>query len=87
MPTLSDPVPGFTDTVLGTLVVTFGLFLGFTRVIQFKKDFAYDGIPSDVVVNSTLVIAKEVATVADSIKVFNQVSNSGRLLAGNMKPK
>jgi hypothetical protein len=85
IPTLSDPVPGFTDTYLGSLVATFGIFFGFTRVIPSKKDFAYDAIPSDVVVNSTLVIAKEVAMVKNSIKVFNQVSHSERTFAGSTR--
>jgi hypothetical protein len=82
MPTISDPVPGFTDTVLGGLAVSFAINIGFARVIPFGKDCAYDGISSDVVVNSTLVVAKELAMTRHTPRVFNQVSKSSRLGGG-----
>jgi hypothetical protein len=82
MPTISDPVPGFTDTVLGGLAVTFAIAVGFTRVYQSERDFSYDAVSSDVVVNSTLVIAKILAMTQQTPRLFNQVSHTGRAAGG-----
>jgi hypothetical protein len=85
MPTISDPVRGFTDTVLGGLAVTFAIAVGFARVYQTEKDFSYDAISSDFVVNSTLVIAKELATTKETPRTFNQVSHTGRTAGGEKR--
>lgn len=76
-PSLIDPVPGYLDTLLGALGMTFGVAVGFMRVMNTSKKLGYDAIPVDVVVNATIVIIKEVSEQQRHSKIYNLVSNCG----------
>ena len=75
-PTIKDPVPGFSDSLLGGLGVVFGVSIGFVRVFPASSDLGVDVIPLDVVGNSILVIAKQ---TAEEGKIYNIVTNCGKL--------
>lgn len=71
-----DPVPGFSDSLLGGLGVVFGVSIGFIRVFPASSNVAIDVVPLDVVGNSILVIAKQTAKEG---KIYNLVTNCGKL--------
>lgn len=52
---MKDPVPGFSDTILGVLGIGVGAGLGIIRVAKAYNKSAMDMVPSDVVVNMLLV--------------------------------
>lgn len=87
MSTYADPVPGFSNTLLGTLGFCFAIMLGLFNVTQLSKDTAITNIPADITVNSILAItAKNVEWKEKAPKIFNVVGNNERVTLGKSSP-
>lgn len=77
---MKDPVPGFSDTILGVLGIGVGAGLGIIRVAKAYNKSAMDMVPSDVVVNMLLVVAWQTSKKSsghDEADIYNCISGEG----------
>lgn len=71
--TLSDPVPGYIDTIIGFLGACLGAATGAFRVIYMAHpNNCLNVIPADCVINSVLAVARVNSDAKQ--KIFNCVS-------------
>lgn len=74
MGTYCDPVPGYSDSLLGPLALGYGTMTGLFRVIFKPRDVCPNFVAADITVNSILVVAMKTARVRDeNAKIFNIV--------------
>lgn len=61
MPTVADPVPGWTGNIYGPIGVMAAAGMGIMRVMFSDPDVKLDTVPADYVVNALICSAWDVA--------------------------
>jgi hypothetical protein len=74
--TQKDPVPGFIDKIIGPAGLGVGMLAGLIRVIKTSTKVYTDLVPADVVVNSTLAIARQVSMKSESDHLCDPIFHS-----------
>lgn len=67
---------GYVDQIIGPFGFAIGSAVGILRVAKVDPNIHFDAIPSDVVVNSTLVIAKKTSEISGKVdggRIYNCV--------------
>lgn len=85
--TIKDPVSGYLESLFGMMSLMIGVGTGIVRVIRLKREeisYNIDLIPADIVVNSTLIVAKETSTLKrGDCKIYNNVFSNVQKITGS----